>query len=118
MFASILDGGTPVATFRDNPVLPKKVLRCARLHFAEPNVCELTPDVGFRYVDHAANAAENLGLHVIDMSSVFCHDGICPLAMGGLTVYRDDDHVNRDFNVTLAPLIATDLAGARLIRTE
>jgi hypothetical protein len=45
-------------------------------------------------------------------------DGVCPLAMGGLNLYRDRSHLNRDFNETLAPLIAADLAGARLIRTE
>ncbi|MDP4586255.1 MAG: hypothetical protein NWS64_03025 [Microbacteriaceae bacterium] len=81
-------------------------------------MCELTLDVGFRNIDYAARAAESLGLHVIDMSSVFCHDGRCPLAIGGLNVYRDDDHVNRSFYETLAPLIAADLAGAKLIRTE
>lgn len=118
MFASIRDSGTAVATFRDNPVLTDEIVDCMRLNFSKPNVCELTPDVGFHYVDHAANAAESLGLHVIDMSSVFCHDGICPMAIGGQRVYRDDDHVKRNFNVTLAPLIAADLAGARLIRTE
>jgi hypothetical protein len=89
-----------------------------RLNFSDPNVCEFTTSDGFRTIDYAANAAEDLGLHVIDLSSVFCPGAVCPLAMGGLLVYRDDDHVNRDFNETLAPLIAANLAGAQLIRTE
>jgi peptidoglycan/LPS O-acetylase OafA/YrhL len=118
MFAAISDSGTAVATFRDNPVLTDELLECNRLRFSDPNVCELTPDVGFRYVDHAANAAESLGLHVIDMSSVFCHDVMCPMVIGGQRVYRNDDHIRRNFNLTLAPLIAADLAAARLIRTE
>jgi peptidoglycan/LPS O-acetylase OafA/YrhL len=117
-FSAILKSGTPVATFRDNPTLNKSALDCKRINFSDPNVCRFTPKTAFRNDDNAVKAAIALGIHVIDMSAVFCHDGVCPLAMGGLNVYRDGDHANRDFNETLAPLIAADLAGARLIRTE
>lgn len=118
VFAAIVASGTPVATFRDNPALTDTVLACARLNFSDPGRCTLTTSDGFRKTDHAVNAAKSLGLHVIDMSAVFCHDGECPLAIGGQRVFRGDDHVNRRFNATLAPFIAADLAGARLIRTE
>ena len=118
VFGSILKSGTPVATFRDNPTLNKSTLNCKRINFSDPNVCRFTPKTAFRNDDNAVNVATALGIHVIDMSAAFCHDGVCPLAMGGLNVYRDGDHANRDFNETLAPLIAADLAGARLIRTE
>jgi peptidoglycan/LPS O-acetylase OafA/YrhL len=118
VFSEIVASGTPVATFRDNPLLDPKTLDCARINFSDPNRCTITPERAFSSADNAANAAAALGIHVIDLSPVFCHDGSCPLAMGGLRVYRDFEHVNRDFNETLAPLIAADLAGARLIRTE
>jgi peptidoglycan/LPS O-acetylase OafA/YrhL len=117
-FTAILDSGTPVATFRDNPSLDAATRDCARFNFSDPNVCTLSPGVANRIDDRAVNVATTLGIHIIDMSAVFCHDNICPLAIGGLKVYRDDDHVNREFNETIAPLIAADLAGARLIRTE
>lgn len=117
-FATIVASGTPVATFRDNPSLDDATLRCKRINFDDPNACEMSPDIAYRTVDHAANAAAALGVHVIDMSSIFCRDAVCPMAIGGLHVYRDDDHVTREFNLTLAPFIAADLAGARLIRTE
>ena len=78
----------------------------------------LTPADGFRNADFAVDAAEGLGLHVIDLSAVFCHDDKCPLVIGGQRVYRHDSHVHKRFGPTLAPLIAADLAGARLIRTE
>jgi len=77
-----------------------------------------SPSVGFSKGDYAASAASSLGIHIIDLSMVFCHNDVCPLAIGGVNVYQDDDHVNREFAETLAPLIAADLAGARLIRTE
>jgi hypothetical protein len=117
-FTEILDSGTPVATFRDNPSLDPATRDCTRVNFSDPNVCKLKPRAANRIDDLAVNVATKLGIHVIDMSAVFCHDNICPLAIGDLKVYRDDDHVNRDFNETLAPLIAANLAGARLIRTE
>ena len=118
VFNQILETGTPLATFRDNPVLDDATIGCKRVNFSDPNVCEFTPSAAFRIDDPAANVATKLGIHIIDMSSVFCHDDVCPLAIGGLRVYRDNDHVNREFNETLAPLIAANLAGARLIRTE
>lgn len=118
VFNQILETGTPLATFRDNPVLDDATIGCKRINFSDPNVCQFTPSAAFRIDDPAANVATKLGIHIIDMSAVFCHDDICPLAIGGLRVYRDNDHVNREFNETMAPLIAADLAGARLIRTE
>jgi hypothetical protein len=107
-----------MATFRDNPSLDAETQDCTRVNFSDPNVCKLKPRAANRIDDRAVNVATTLGIHIIDMSAVFCHDNICPLAIGGLKVYRDDDHVNREFNETIAPLIAADLAGARLIRTE
>ncbi|MCF8546526.1 MAG: acyltransferase [Microbacteriaceae bacterium] len=118
VFNQILETGTPLATFRDNPVLDDETIGCKRVNFSDPNMCEFTPSAAFRIDDPAANVATKLGIHIIDMSTVFCHDDVCPLAIGGLRVYRDKDHVNREFNETMAPLIAADLAGARLIRTE
>lgn len=118
VFNEILDSGTPVATFRDNPSLDQATQDCTRVNFSDPNVCKLTPRAANRIDDLAVNVATRLGMHVIDMSPVFCHDNNCPLAIGGVKVYRDDDHVNREFNETIAPLIAANLAGARLIRAE
>jgi len=116
-FAAIVASGTPVATFRDNPTLTDTVLACARFNFSDPRRCMFTPADGFRNADFAVDAAEGLGLHVIDLSAVFCHDDKCPLVIGGQRVYRHDSHVHKRFGPTLAPLIAADLAGARLIRT-
>jgi hypothetical protein len=118
VFGAILKSGTPVATFRDNPALDQAALDCKRINFSDPNVCSFIPETAYRNEDRAAQAASLLGMHIIDMSAVFCHDNVCPLAIGGLTVYRDSHHVNSDFSETLAPLIAANLAGARLIRTE
>jgi peptidoglycan/LPS O-acetylase OafA/YrhL len=118
VFDAILKSGTAVAVFRDNPELGEATLSCQRINFSDPNVCPFTPSFAFRNDDHAVNAAASLGLHIIDLSTVFCHDNACPLAIGGMNVYENNHHVDRYFNETLAPLIAADLAGARLIRTE
>ena len=118
VFDAIIKSGTTVATFRDNPVFDEATLSCRRINFSDPNVCPFDPSVAFRNDDHAANAAASLGIHIVDLSSVFCHDNVCPLAIGGVNVYKNSSHVNREFNETLAPLIAADLAGARLMGTE
>jgi hypothetical protein len=118
IFDTLLTSGTPVAVFRDNPELDKATWTCRSINFDDPNVCPFTPSVGFSKGDYAASAASSLGIHIIDLSMAFCHNDVCPLAIGGVNVYQDDDHVNREFAETLAPLIAADLAGARLIRTE
>ena len=118
VFDAILKSGTAVAVFRDNPELGDATLNCQRINFSDPNVCPFTPSFAFRNDDHAVNAAASLGLHIIDFSAVFCHDNVCPLAIGGVNVYENNHHVDRYFNETLAPLIAADLASARLIRTE
>ena len=118
IFDAMLTNGTPVAVFRDNPELGEAIVSCKRINFSNPNVCPFIPSVAFRNEDHAVNAAVSLGLHVIDLSAVFCHDNVCPLAIGGVNVYENNHHADSYFNETLAPLIAADLAGARLIRTE
>ena len=118
VFDAMLTSGATVATFRDNPEFNGATVSCVRINFSDPNVCPFAPSVAYRYEDHAANAADGLGIHIIDLSSVFCHDNVCPLAIGGVNVYRDSQHANSEFNETLAPLIAADLAGARLIGTK
>jgi peptidoglycan/LPS O-acetylase OafA/YrhL len=118
VFGEIMSTGIPLATFRDNPAMDKETLTCARVNFRNPNECAFSAEFGFRNTDFAALAAETLGAHVIDLSAIYCPEGMCPLAIGGVSVYMDDDHASRDFARTLAPFIAANLAAADLIRTE
>jgi peptidoglycan/LPS O-acetylase OafA/YrhL len=115
VFTQILASGIPFATFRDNPNMSKETLRCSRLAFRSPNDCEYPLEMGYRHTDFAAEVSKKLGIHVVDLSSVFCNSGRCSLAMGGVNVYMDDDHLAYAFSETLAPLIAADIVGAGLV---
>ena len=41
----------------------------------------------------------------IDLSDFYCTESVCPMAIGGVLVYRDAGHVNDEYTRTLAPYI-------------
>ena len=115
VFSQIVASGIPFATFKDNPNMNNETLKCSRLAFRSPNDCEYPIEEGYRHTDFAVDVANKLGMHVIDLSPVFCSSDRCALAMGGVNVYMDDDHLSRAFSETLAPLIAADIVGSGLV---
>lgn len=56
-----------------------------------------------------AAAAWPQHVRIIDMIDLICPDGICRTARGEMLVYRDNQHLNAPFVITLAQPLAERL---------
>jgi len=66
-----------------------------------------------RHVDYLAAAADKVrGAYSVDLTRYFCADDHCPAVVGGVLVYRDNDHPTRTFIRTLAPYLLADYEAA------
>ena len=105
--------GVPVLVLRDNPqdvvggrepaVLPR-----ARCPVAEANAtCALDRhDKLDRWFDPLTLAARRTpGAKMIDLTPYYCDKDTCPVVIGGVNVYRDDNHLTVTYAKTLAPYL-------------
>jgi hypothetical protein len=49
-------------------------------------------------------------VHLVDLSRVFCDAARCYPVIGGVYVYKDDNHLNRVFAATLGPVLLPSIA--------
>jgi hypothetical protein len=62
--------------------------------------------------DAAVEAAKRLDsrpVAVVDMTSWFCPDEMCPAVIGGALVYKDANHITAAYGATLAPYLGRKL---------
>jgi len=57
----------------------------------------------------AAKEANDTRVRVLDLSEYFCDASSCFGAVGGLPIYYDPDHLNRQFSLQMAPMIESRL---------
>jgi hypothetical protein len=68
-------------------------------------------------VNESGVAAENAatqaaGGDYADLTDLFCTAGSCPLVVGNVLVYRDDNHITVEYAAVLAPVIAAAIENA------
>jgi hypothetical protein len=61
----------------------------------------------------AAAAVGRPRVHVIDFTRFFCGSSTCYPVIGGAYVYKDDNHMNAAFGVTLGPYLLRVLDGGQ-----
>lgn len=47
---------------------------------------------------------------MVDTSTWFCPEGVCPPSVGNVTVYRDQNHISNAYSLSLAPLLWEELS--------
>lgn len=111
--------GAHVVAVRDIP-LPENTsigspTRCVSNSSAPWSDCALRQEeaVGADVQTDAAAVVE--GVTLIDMTDGFCTDGTCPAVVGGVMVYRDDDHMSATYSRTLAPSLHERLTDAGVL---
>ena len=101
--------GTKVIVIGDNPHLSDSARECVVAHMPQTEVCvdprdeAAKPDAQFRAASRMPGA---IG---IDLTDYFCTKLSCGAVVGGIVVYRDGNHANDEFTVTLAPMIAREI---------
>ncbi len=107
-----LDAGLDVYVLRDVPttVLPH-VPECLQANPQDPLACSrpradaVVPDAA----TVAAGRTTSPGLHLVDLTDLFCDDRTCYTAIGGAVVYWDANHLSAQYSRTLAPFLAEEL---------
>jgi len=103
------DRGSQIVVLRDPPRAADDTTTCLEHNEANPEMCERPAGDALRDDDYVEIAQSVDGVDVIDLTDVFCWDGTCKTAIGGVTVYRDSHHISVTFSITLAPLIGAEL---------
>lgn len=105
-FARTTALGIPVVALGDNPTVPATALACVASG-ADPRSCSFDAADGFRYHDPLRTAAATTGAAMIEFDDLYCGRGRCPMVIGDVLVYRDENHLTSTFMRTLAPFVMT-----------
>ena len=119
LWTRLADAGLAVAAIADVPRPDPDVIECLTAPRADlATDCRLPRDEATRTFDPQPAAVEQLDrpdVQLIDFTDVYCDERECLPVIGGVTVYRDDDHLTNTFSGTLAPYAAD--AVASVLRT-
>jgi peptidoglycan/LPS O-acetylase OafA/YrhL len=102
------DAGLRVVGMRDSPRHPHDVPDCTALHGA----AQCSAERATVYSDDLLERSEPLlpaGVSLLDTSSYFCGETVCPALIGNIWVYLDSGHVTATYMRTVAPLLERDL---------
>jgi peptidoglycan/LPS O-acetylase OafA/YrhL len=107
----MLATGAEVVIIRDNPFIGQDNWNCVVANPDNMSKCDLPKEKIDANYDNSMAAAQELGLRVLDFSEYFCTQDVCPMAVGGIRVYRDSNHMSGTFNLLLAPYLKKELLG-------
>jgi peptidoglycan/LPS O-acetylase OafA/YrhL len=105
-WAQLLDRSSRVVILRDVPRASEATTDCLERNENDSAACDRSIQDALPVDDYVTLAGQTDRVDVIDLSDVFCWDGTCKAAIGGVTVYRDGHHLTVTFSTTLAPLLA------------
>ena len=70
-----------------------------------------------RWYDALSIAARRTpGAHVVDLTPFYCDDETCPVVIGGVNVYHDNNHVSLTYAKTLAPYLYDEMVAAGALK--
>lgn len=110
---SIASGSAEIVVLRDTPFIGQETWDCVVSRAPEINDCSVSREEVLRVVDNSAEAAISQGFRVLDMTDYFCNELECPMAVGGVRVYRDSNHMSGTYNLLLTPYLREELMGQR-----
>ncbi|MCW2760208.1 MAG: oatA 3 [Marmoricola sp.] len=120
-WAPVASRGTPVVVLRDNPEgsgprNPNLCLADVAVHEANSRCALDRGEFLDDYFDALSVAARRTpGAKLIDLTSFFCDERECPVVIGGVNVYADNNHLSVTYAKTLAPYLHRELTGLRLL---
>jgi peptidoglycan/LPS O-acetylase OafA/YrhL len=92
------------------PNLPRSVADCLGTTRATMATCaQGIPAVTTQINTVWRRDAQATGATFVDPVPWLCADGLCPLVIGGVIVYWDDNHITPTFAETLRPVLASSL---------
>jgi peptidoglycan/LPS O-acetylase OafA/YrhL len=103
--------GTRIIAIRDNPSASRATAACVARHRLRANeYCALDRSLALGVFDpHPAATLALPGAALVDLSELYCDASICPVVIGNVVVYRDDNHITGTFARTLASRLGEEL---------
>lgn len=106
------DSGSKVYVIADPPL--NQAVRtpdCTSLHAAAPELCAVARAVAQPEdpLTMAARDNGNAGVRLLDFTDFFCDASRCYTVVGGVNVYYDQNHLNREYSELLAPVLLDKL---------
>jgi hypothetical protein len=108
----VLARGTRIVAIADNPLVPPELVDCV---IAAPDddaarTCAIPESAGYVWADGLADAARSgPRIDLVDLRGFFCRDGVCPMVIGDVIVYRDRDHMTATYSRSLAPFLVEEI---------
>jgi peptidoglycan/LPS O-acetylase OafA/YrhL len=98
--------GSHVLAIVDNPRWGSSPTLClSDGNFSTWGDCTLKLSDAFDVVDPQIAATAAVGALLVDLTDVYCVDGMCPAIVGDVIVYRDRSHLTATFSLSLAPVL-------------
>lgn len=118
MLGNLESTGKTVIAIRDTPVPGFKLAECLTESSSSPSNCNLKKSEVLKPVDAMELATQqHPNVILADFTEYFCVKEICPALIGGIYLYRDDDHVLSVYADTLTPVWSDLMARAIEART-
>ncbi|MFV2102431.1 acyltransferase family protein [Micromonospora sp. LOL_024] len=111
-WAEIASAQVPVIVLRDTPYHSTDIAECVSANpgrltrCASPRSEVLAAGGG---PAHEAAATRNDNVHLVDLNEAICPQDRCAPVIGGVLVYRDNNHLTATYVRTLAPRLSTAL---------
>lgn len=106
----VVRSGIPVIAITDNPSLPEDTDPCLARSDGQWSRCDVRrAELPRRFDAHRVAAARVDGAHLVDTRPMFCRRGVCPAVIGGVSVYRDHNHVSATYAATMAAFLHREI---------
>ncbi|GGF43465.1 acyltransferase [Microbacterium sorbitolivorans] len=114
ILTQIRDAGSEVIVVRDNPLPTDEAVACAnRIAATAADKCGTDESVALENPHSLADAADDLGMPVVDLTDLYCADGSCPAIIGNTRVYRDSaGHTTATWATTISKTLGEALRDA------
>lgn len=111
----LIDSGLNVVGFQSIPLVPFRPDECLSKSNDPLVECKIDHASAFKS-DAVFSVADRLNIKSIRISDYMCKEGVCPLVIGGVIVYRDQDHITSTFARTFSTVLEEKLfsQGAKL----
>jgi len=108
-WSEISSRGTPILAVLDVPTFENDPARCLSQAINDDTdeaACDIPRETAFGLPDPLRDAVKRVpNADAIDLTDLMCNETVCLARIGGVTVFRDKDHITATFSRTLAPYL-------------
>ncbi|WP_371151685.1 acyltransferase family protein [Buchananella felis] len=116
IFTQWAERGAQVSVIADSPLNGAvRQVECAAVNQDDPQVCAAPRDVAIpaRPLNAAVAQADHPSVNLVDLTDAFCDAKSCYQAVGGVLIYYDYDHLQRQYTGQLVDVMRERLLGSK-----